>query len=403
MTHRALILDKQEAPGAPDRASEFERLCLDEVGWSVARIPMYLPNMDGKVWLQNLQSEIDDADILICLGDFITLLQAGDELLETLFNRILEKAKDGMPVLIQSAGVPQNLVGQKLIGLLKSFEVQLTDLKVASLTRDYEKHSSDLCIVFSKHDDCLRDRSLFRGIDKVSMSGVHLIEYDGEAVPIIDAVGPSHFIVDSGDLRTRPPLGVRPTPAIIRQTDTELQIIIGGLMLNDPAESLGGTAPSIIDNLHFAKRLVHLIDDHMDASSKLEATAYTVFARLERAMGSIVEAVYPDEQVRITNAPIQARNLLEKPSTGWGRADFRHIYLIIVENWPDFEQLFPGMTADLFLAQCEAINREERKYVAHPHKAKVDQVDIGQVQLDRLRSLYLLTSEAIKRLGRSAI
>jgi hypothetical protein len=99
----ALILDPiYESFG--DRASQFAELAQERMSRPIRRLPFFDGKMDGRQWMQNVSSAVEEAEILICLGDFTILRQFGSDALQ-LINAIKDKSSCGCPILFQIIGM----------------------------------------------------------------------------------------------------------------------------------------------------------------------------------------------------------------------------------------------------------------------------------------------------------
>lgn len=405
MSHSAFIIDPHYGAGGygEDRTTEFARLCSEQFGWQIRRMPPLDQTTDIAAWLQRLNECVDTSDIYICLGNFYILRMAGADRLGDLVDRMLTRIRGGVPILAEvrpeDVEGASNLGGDQIPRLIRSFEMRPTALKLASSAHEYEGHSSTINCWFRKTDDCLRDPVLFRGIDRVAIAAPFLLNYDGDAVPIIDA-GPDHYFVNRGDLIDLPPPGVRPAVAAVRRTDNELQLVISGSALRDPTETLGGVLPNIHDNAVFAERVVQMLHEHGARKSRLRGDAYELFFQIERALGSVVQKVLAPElsQDWLKRAPDWVRKELENGrGAEWGRATFKHLAAIIYDDWLSFARAFAGTSRDDFRALFYGINAEERRYLAHPHRSHVEGTEFGPEALERLRKALSIARAALAK------
>src|SRR4051812_46364859 len=95
MPIKAFLLDptKESAP-----TPGFLTLGAARAGWNVSRPAALDVTMDGKEWLDRLRGELEEADIIVGLGNFLALMQSGSEL-GSLLALISRKIDSGCPAL----------------------------------------------------------------------------------------------------------------------------------------------------------------------------------------------------------------------------------------------------------------------------------------------------------------
>lgn len=81
MAPKAFLIDPAKNTIPVDRQMpKFIRLAAERGGWNIARPQMFEGGMDGERWLSDLRSGLQDADIIVGLGNFIALMQSGNDL-----------------------------------------------------------------------------------------------------------------------------------------------------------------------------------------------------------------------------------------------------------------------------------------------------------------------------------
>lgn len=379
MTARCFILDPI-LPDQPSRTKKFQALAEKEFDWRFERQDMFTGQVDGRRWIEDVFAALERADVAACFGNWLTVAQLGDEA-ERFLQRLGEKARNGMPVLLQLQRLGEDLASRtplapnSLTRILKNFEVYPSTVRVGSESHAAETHSSAYVCWFTKGDGCLNNPSLFTGIERVIMDGPNLLDYDGDAFPIIEA-SLLHIKVDAGDLLAEDVPGRRPACATIRQVADELQIVLGGAMLNDPRRTMGGLVPGFDENEVFARRLLRLIDDHVAHRTKRDIAAYGIFSKIERSLGKVIKAVLgpiaPAGQLwRMFPEDVQANmHRWDGGPPDYSRAGFGDLCRIVTSNWVHFQPAFAPVSLEEFKRRVAALNRAHRLYLAHPHKAE---------------------------------
>jgi hypothetical protein len=402
------ILDPQ-IPHQPSRCDIFQALASTEFGWRFERKQMFTGQIDGQRWIEDVFAALERADVTVCFGEWLAVAQLGPES-ERFLKRLGERARNGMPVLLQvyrlgekaANSAPSIPVG--LIRLLRDFEVQPSDIRVGSERLIVETHPHPYVSWFTKGDGCLSNPRLFTGIERVLMSDTNLLDYDGDAFPIIEASS-LHYFVNRGDLKTTEIPGRRAACATIRQVANELQIILGGSVLSDPRQVMRGLTPGIDENKPFALRLLQLIEDHVTQRARHDLAAYGIFSKIERTLGKVVKAIlepiapagqlwrmFPDDiQINLHNK--------EGGPPHYSRAGFGDLCRIVTSNWVHFKNVFAPVGFEEFKRCMAALNREQRIYLAHPHKAEEEGMSFTPKDLLLLERAEKMVKGAWRRVG----
>ena len=405
---RCFILDPI-IPGQPSRIDRFQALAGATFGWQFERKQMFSGQTDGPRWIEDIFAALDRADVTACFGEWLAVNQLGIAA-DRFLKRLAERARNGMPVLLQVPGLRAKAANHPptvvpgVLDLLKEFEVQPSTIRVGSDLHASQTHISPYCCWFTKGDGCLTNPNLFTGIERVLMSGTNLLDYDGEAFPIIEA-SPLHIKVCAGDLLTDDVPGRRPACATIRQLGKELQIILGGAMLNDPLPTVGSLMPGIDQNETFTLRLLELMDNHIAHKARHEIAAYGLFSKIERSLGKIIkivlEPIAPEGKLwRMFPEDIQI-NLCRTDGgpPDYSRAGFADLCRIVTSNWIYFKKIFTSIGFEEFKGCMAALNRQHRLYLAHPHKAEEEGISFTANDLLILKRAEEIVKGAWQRIS----
>jgi hypothetical protein len=405
---KVFLLDpEREIGSSTSSVPSYLLMGAQMAGWTICR-PQILKQGRGTEWLADVRSKLDEADIIVGLGNFISLMQAGNEL-DGLLNNIGRKIASGCPALLQGcSSLFTNAfpaLESQIRGLLAPFGIQITPARVASAIYEFGGHSSQSCCVFRQDDDSLLDARLFVGVDTVSAYGSRLIHYDSNVFPLIEA-SRLHFFVGDGDLRIVGNLGKRNAIAVRYGHDGKCLIVFTGNLLNDPAETLGGHLPSVEDNKLLAEHLIRDLTGHVRRPTDYGQDAYVMFRELEGKLGELIERVLTRISGNRDFSPMLPEDIQRKLRTGDGRVDysfamFLQLVLILKQLWPRFEAYFLSDTGrplarDAVMAPLFAVN-EQRKFLAHPHKARQQGWQMGADDMKTLQEALQLVRLAAAR------
>lgn len=359
-----------------DRASQFTELARQRMSRPVRRLPFFDGQTDGQKWLERVWAAVAEAEIIICLGDYVTLRQVGSDA-PRLLQRIKEKASEGCPILFQVGGMRHSLTTKQapegMEDLLRSFGCNPTDTKVGSELLATSSHSSPYVCEFNNEDNSLNDPELFDGVHKLVGHGAYLLDYEAGSFPIIEA-SPLHFLVDGkSDFFTSGIPGRRNAVAVRRRRGRELQILLSVSLLKEGYESPGGYVAGIQENREFAANLIDFIDKEARSKERDRADAYDRFATLERMLGQFVY----DVLIRKSSSnsldeflPERVRKKLwdEKIQRFvYSNAYFADIIEILRDNWPAFEAYFDEDRSTVS-KRLFGVNGAQRINLAHPTK-----------------------------------
>jgi len=255
-------------------------------GLGYLRPQFFESGLDGQRWLSDFRKGLQEANIIIGLGNFVGLMQWGDKL-DDAVRVIREKFETGFPILLQGCSSlvslrPDQPGERRIRDLLGSYGVHITPIKVASLVQEVTTNSSPLCCVFRSEDDTLLDPSLFEDVSTVVAYGNRLISYEPGVFPLIEASRSLHYFVDQGDLMHRGNLGQRNAGAVTRRRGGQCLVVTTGNFLGDRAEVIAGVRPGWEDNRLFADNLIDRLTAHVeDGRPSAPATLYDIFCELE--------------------------------------------------------------------------------------------------------------------------
>lgn len=403
----ALIFDPIY-PSYRDRTSQFSELARERMSRPVCRLPFFHGQMDGQKWLESVWAAVEEAEIIICLGDYITMLQVGSDA-SRLLQRIREKASEGCPILLQVGGMRHNLTMKQapdgMEDLLKSFGCNPTDTRVGSDYLATSTHSSPYVCEFNNEDNSLTDPELFDGVHKLVGHGAYLLDYEAGSFPIVEASS-RHFLVDGkSDFFASGIPGRRNAVAIRRRRGRELQIVFSVNLLKEGYDSLGGYVAGIEENRQFAANLIDFIDKEARSKERDRADAYDRFATLERMLGQFVH----DVLVRRSSSnsldeflPERVRKKLwdEKMQRfEYSNAYFADIVEILRANWPAFEAYFDEDRSTVS-RRLFGVNGAQRINLAHPHKAHQLGIRFGEEDVRILKAAVAVVQNAVAKFSR---
>lgn len=380
----------------------FLTLGTTRAGWNVYRPDVLRQGMEGTAWLARLRDKLEEADIIIGLGNFLALMQSGTEL-SSILDQLRQKIDSGCPVLFDGCNSLVNNsfpdAERQILGLLGYYGIHINSTKVASTVRDYEAHSSSMCCMFCKDDDTLLDPRLFSGVDEISGSSNRLIQYDSDVFPTVEA-SDFHFFVDEGDLLSVGNLGRKNTVAVRLAYGRPCLLAMSGNYLRDRTTTLGGIAPGFEDNRKFAENVIDELSGSVRRPVDYSLSAYEQFCKLEATLGDVIKAGL----VRLSGSgdiygllPNEVRGRVRGNSgvLDYGRAMFRDLVVILDHRWSDFQPYFIDETGETLPRETVTellfeINKL-RKYLAHPVKAlqagrAVEAADVAKLT----RALQLL-------------
>jgi len=377
------------------------RRAQERAGWNIARPQFFEPGLDGQRWLSDFARGLQEANVIIGLGDFTGLMQWGEKLDDAL-RIIREKFEAGSPILLQGCSSlvssqtdqPQK---SRIRNLLGSYGVHFTPIKVASFIQEIATNSSSLCCVFRSEDDTLLDPTLFEEVPSVVAYGNRLISYEPGVFPLIEASRSLHYFVDQGDQIHRGNLGQRNAVAVTRRRGKQCLVVTTGDFLGDRMEVIAGTRPGWEDNKQFAENLIDRLTAHVaKASSMGPAVLYDIFRELETLLGKLVQTVLEASSATgdfWDSIPKSVQKKLNGPNGfDYSRATYIDLVVILRDQSYKFDSYFVQPSEDVLKLLFE-INSGQRTNLAHPHRAAQLGVTFGADDLTILkRALNLVRS-----------
>jgi hypothetical protein len=385
---------------------KFLRLAAERGGWDVARSQTLEPSINARQWVSDLEKGLQDANIIVGLGNFGALRSSGDQL-KALLTIIRQKIKSGCPALLQTCEPvsfsPFAQSDRHIRNFFDSLGVHITANRVASSIREFELDPSLMYCILRKADDSLLDPILFDGVNEVAASSLRLIDYDFELFPVIEA-SRLHFFVTEGDEPTHGNLGRKNAVAVRTSGNRECLIVLAGFFLNDSVEIDGRrVSPGFEDNEVFANNLIDLLT--FQARSKSDhIIAYELFRELELRLGRMIQDTLTVGTVNGDFSdliPEQIRSKLVAPDgkLDYSRATYIHLVAILKALWPKFERHFSDpagrhLTRDEVIKPLFEINGAQRVYLAHPHKAEQHNIKFGLQDVAAIRQALDLVRRA---------
>jgi len=395
---RTLILD----PIYPDYdcGAHIKALCEKEFDWSITQPKFTDTQTTPEQSLKKFQIDVEEADVFVCLGDFFIfswLGHLGEKYLDILITRL----RSGAPCLLQAPRLRNKFnngeVPSYVENIFRSCEVMPTEYQVFSETLAFQERMSPMTSWFTKGDRCFLHPKFFTGIDRVLMSSVNLLDYDGDTFPII-LPSELHAVTDAGDFRSPNMLSRRNSVAVMRHTDTGLAIIIGGSMLDAPQHTVGGELPGIAPNLTVARRMMQLLDNSIHNKTFFAKEAYGAFFQLERTLGNfirdVLQMISEDDRIEAYFPEKVRNNITTDGRTDFSLATYNDLTEILLHNWSLFGVSFEGESKNTIKKQFQKLNYVNRRYLAHPHKAEQEGIEFGRENVDQIEAVQKVLKRA---------
>jgi hypothetical protein len=401
-----LILDPLYA-SFEDKVSEWVGLARQRMSRPIRRLPFFEGQIDGRRWIGEVFEALDEANIIVCLGDFTIMRQVGTDV-HRMLQIIGDKASKGCPILFQAIGaryrIDQNIAPDGFESLLRGFGCNPMDVKVGSNLYATAEHQSPYVCEFNVADDCFNDPQLFEGIDRIVGSAAYLLDYEPASFPILE-VSPLHFLVDGkSDFFTSGVPGRRNALATRKRTGLGTQIILSVDVLRNGYESLGGHVAGVNQNQLFAARLIDFLDNESRVPNRNRDDAYDLFAALERMLGQFVyDVLSPKSNDNTIDKflPERVKNNIRNKLTQkleYSRAYYADIVSILRENWSEFELYFNsnGTANDRSSVSklLFSVNDAQRVNLAHPHRAHQLGIKFGENDISILKTAVSLVRNA---------
>jgi hypothetical protein len=404
-------IDLRWPTAAGDSHQKFKALASQRAAWRFNVFDVIQPAIDPGTWHESVLRAVDRAQVVVCFGDYTLFPMAGDRGAE-IVDRLIDKATQGCPFLLSLRRFAETESrNQNALKLLGRFEVLPTLKKVWDCAPEHDGGISPYNIKFSKSDDCLRDLTLFNGVSEVLVHAANLLNYDGDAVPIIEASALQYY-TDQGDLLTQGALGRHPCVAVGRRSnDRELQLIIGGSVFSDPADVLSGSVPGIDRNQTFALRVIDMLTNNVRLASRRALSAYASFSRLERLLGKFVQEVAEAELVDRDFVSILPPEVLDRcfhPSggqPGYHNAHFPDIIKILLSNWDLYNRHFvdessQSISRSKIKRALDRVYHGKRHYLAHPHRAEQEGIVFDDDDIRVIDEARVVVERAYRRFAR---
>jgi hypothetical protein len=398
---RALILDPTYR--SKNSAGPLCDLARDHFSWSFSQFSFEETQVsDPRPILSRVRTALEEADVLIGLGNFFIFAWLGDGYGDEYVKLVQDRMRAGMPALFQLPrffdGLRTGQIAARTELIFRGCDVLSTNNRVYSDQDSYTGHSSPMSPWFRKADGCLLNPEIFTGIDSILMSSVNLLDYAGDTFPIVEA-GPLHLFVDDRDYPSNGVLGQKNAVAVLRRTAIEFSIFLGGSALDAPTETFGGTLPGIEANPILPVRLLQALHDATQGNRYLN-DAYASFSRLERDLGKLIsdvlskasngnsiEQYFPAHVKDHTNA---------KGGISFSLANYDDLTDIILENWDLFQPVFIETSKNQVKRQLQRLNYKYRRHLAHPHKAEQEGFIFKSADVDAIRDVHATVQSAMR-------
>jgi hypothetical protein len=400
MMVRALVLDPSH--GSRNSAGPICDLAKRDFSWSCEQISYEETQVaDFKPVLSRLRRAFEECDVLIGLGNFFLFKWLGEPFGDEYIKLVQDRMRAGMPALFQLPRFFDLLQTGQIAGrterIFRDCEVMSTARKVYSEKDFYPGPWGTSW--FRKSDGCLLNPELFTGIDSLLLSGVNLLDYDGDTYPIAVA-GPLHDFVDYGDEFPQGVLGKKDTVAVLRRTPKEFSIFLGGDAISATAETtLGETiGDGIQANRTFALRLLQALHDATQGHRYLNQ-AYPAFSQLERDLGQLIYIVLSrasgSDSIEKYFPEWVIDHIQAKGGKKYSRATYDDLVDIVLENWNLFQAVFIEISKGQVKKQLQRVNYKYRRHLAHPHKAEQEGFVFRETDVNEIRGVHTLVQQAL--------
>jgi hypothetical protein len=357
-----------------ESVSKFVQLAMQLTNWQfdyIEEIQNFPGNPEG--WLDDVRAKLDSCEIIISFRGMDFLKVAGTYSAE-FQERIINKIRAGTPILtrlLEHRTNPNIEFDEDLMNpICKTLGASALYYRVYSNINRPEDDPNPYCTLFQKAKDELRDPELFKKVNSVYSDAAALINYEPELYPLIDA-DPSEFeFVDQGDMFFNGSLGFKNTIAVRGDRFDSIQILYTGRMFENAYDDvMGRTHFGIEKNLKFAENIIKCLDSAISKPEHYETKCYELFSQLERRLGLLIESKLSSAKVEEWIDEHATKS--EYKRTNLGQLNFMELSNIICSHWTTFDGHIV-VDKEQFRFKCKAINRRERRYLAHPIKAERD-------------------------------
>jgi hypothetical protein len=386
-----------------DDLTGFKQIAHQLHGWSFTRLSFDASQSYPVEYLKQVYATVERADIILCFGDYFWFMFT-EAVGSTFADLILHKLSSGAPFFCELVRAAEKIRSGYLKASAQNFFRRLgvlpTRNRIFSRTDAHADHVSGSSCWFRKDDGCLMNPQILGGIDKVLISSANELEYFEDVFPIIQ-IGPTHEIVDEGDLFVPGRLGQRPSVALERRTETEFAVIIAGDVAKDCRQTVGGVLHGWTENERFVGKIINHLAASIDTWEKRSLIAYAAFAKLEMLLGELVQNVLEKSlggaAIHSAFPPRVLQNISQGGSPDYAMAHYSDLIDIVLHNWGAFTTLF-GSSRTQFKKVLTSINYGSRRFIAHPHKAKQSGYEFAREEICAIEAAVRLVESAQQRL-----
>lgn len=396
----ALILDPiYEA----NHLTAFTNKARELYGWTFVRLSFSDSQADPIGYSKQVVTAVESADVILCFGDYFwfNFCQSIPE-----FSKLIEqKLSSGTPFFLEFVRAAEGLKSRQLHGSVGQFLRRLgvipTQNRIFSVLDAHLDHESGGSCWFRSEDGCLMNPEILGGVDKILLNSANELQHSENVFPVVQ-VGPSHNLVDQGDLFVDRQLGSRPSVAVERRTETEFALVFAGDIAKDTRQTFGGLVHGFAENEKVVTKVIDHLARSMDTEEKRSLIAYEKFSRLERRLGELISRALTKRlgNENIVNAfPEQVLdNIRTDDGHDYSLANYSDLLNIVWYNWDTFSPLF-AISRTQSKKTLERINYGLRRYLAHPHKANRHGYQFHLDEVAAVESGLALIRSAEVRLG----
>jgi hypothetical protein len=363
-----------------ESVSKFIQLAEQITDWKFSYIEELQKFPDNpEEWLDDVRNKIDSCEIIISFNGMSFLMVTGTYRAE-FQERLIKKIRSGTPVfskLLEYRINSNSDFDEDLMKpICKTLGASALFYRVYSNTNRPQNDPNPYCTIFEKAKDELRDPELFKKVNSVYGDAAALINYEPELYPLIDAAPSDFQFVDQGDLFFNGSLGMKNTIAVRGDLFDSIQILYTGRMFENAYDDVMGRVHFGIEkNLKFAENIIKCLDAAVSKSVIYETKCYEMFSQLERRLGLLIESKLSSADVVVWIDEHSREN--EYKRTNLGQLNFIELSKIICSHWTTFDSHI-ALDKEPFRLKCNAINKRERRYLAHPIKAETDGYDFSE-------------------------
>jgi hypothetical protein len=286
----AFILDPIE--GA-DHLTAFTNKARELHGWTFVRLS-YSDSQADPLYFKKVLTAVESADVILGFGsyfwfDYCQYIPEFSKLIE-------QKLSSGTPFFLEFVRAAEKLENGQLhssVGqFLRRLGVIATQNRIVSELDAHLDHISGTSSWFRSEDGCLINPQILAGVNKILLTQANELQYVEDVFPVVQ-VGPLHELVDAGDYFVDRQLGVRPSVAVERRTDTEFALVFAGDIARDTRQTLGGLLHGFAENEKVVTKVINHLAQNMDTEDKRTAIAYAKYCKLEKRLGDLIAVTCP--------------------------------------------------------------------------------------------------------------